>query len=48
MDEERDITETDVDDLWLRELAETLVAEIERYLARRAAFDEFLRGRGDL
>ena len=48
MSDEYDIGEIGVDDLWLQELAEELVREIEDYLGKRAAFDEFLRGQGEL
>jgi hypothetical protein len=42
MDDERDITEIDVDDVWLREWAAVGVAELARYLARHAAFQQYL------
>ncbi len=47
MNENIDITEIDVDELWIREWAEIGLAELERYLARQAAFAEYLRHRGD-
>ena len=47
MNENIDITEIDVDELWIREWAEIGLAELERYLARQAAFAEYLRQRGD-
>lgn len=46
--DEREIAETDVDELWLREWARSGLAELEAYLAKQAAFAEFLRGRPDL
>jgi hypothetical protein len=45
---EREITETGVDELWLREWAEAGLVALETYLAKHAAFAEFLRRRGDL
>jgi hypothetical protein len=45
MGDDTDISEIDVDDLWLREWAEEGIAACERYLARRAAFEEYLRDR---
>ena len=44
----QEIAETDVDELWLREWAQAGFADLERYLAKHAAFAEFLRGRPDL
>lgn len=46
--DEREIAETDVDELWLREWAQTGLVDLEGYLARHAAFAEFLRARPDL
>jgi hypothetical protein len=46
--DEREIAETDVDELWLREWAQTGLVVLERYLAKHAAFAEFLRTRPDL
>jgi hypothetical protein len=48
MSDDTDITEIDVDDLWLREWAEKGIAACELYLARRAAFEEYLRDRGEV
>jgi hypothetical protein len=45
MDENSDITEIDVDELWIREWVEEGIARLERYLERRAAFADFLRER---
>ena len=45
---EREIAETDVDELWLREWAQSGVDALEAYLAKHAAFAEFLRRRADL
>lgn len=45
MDENRDISEIDVDELWIREWAEEGLARLERYLERHAAFESFLRER---
>jgi hypothetical protein len=45
MDDERDITAIDVDELWIREWVEDGMAKLERYLERRAAFADFLRER---
>jgi hypothetical protein len=47
MDESLDITEIDVDELWLREWVEDGLAQLERYLAKHAAFADFLRQRGE-
>jgi hypothetical protein len=44
----REIAETDVDELWLREWAQSGLLELEAYLAKHAAFAEFLRRRADL
>jgi hypothetical protein len=38
----------DVDELWLREWAARGIAAIERTLAKHAAFEDYLRARGDL
>ena len=38
-----EIAETDVDDLWLREWAQSGLVALEAYLAKHAAFTEFLR-----
>ena len=46
--DEREIATTDVDDLWLREWAQAGVEALEGYLAKHAAFAEFLRLRADL
>ena len=46
--DERDILETDVDELWLREWARSGLVDLEAYLAKHAAFAEYLRGRPDL
>lgn len=45
---EREIAETDVDELWLREWAQSGLADLQAYLAKHAAFAEFLRRRPDL
>ena len=47
MDDESDTTAIDVDELWLREWAGEGLAELGRYLAKRAAFADFLRERGE-
>ena len=44
----REIAETDVDELWLREWAQSGLVAFEAYLAKQAAFAEFLRRRPDL
>lgn len=44
--EKIEITELDVDELWLREWAELGIESLERYLAKQAAFAEFLRTKG--
>jgi hypothetical protein len=44
----REIAETDVDELWLREWAQSGLLDLETYLAKHAAFAEFLRRRPDL
>lgn len=46
--DEREILETDVDELWLREWAQSGLVELEAYLAKQAAFAEFLRRRPGL
>ncbi|HEU5207290.1 MAG TPA: hypothetical protein VFT94_06740, partial [Gaiellaceae bacterium] len=46
--DEREIAETDVDELWLREWAQSGLAALDSYLAKHAAFAEFLRRRTDL
>jgi hypothetical protein len=38
----------DVDDIWLQEWAARGIVAIERYLARHAAFAEYLRRHPDL
>jgi hypothetical protein len=45
---EREIAETDVDELWLREWAQAGLVALEAYLAKHAAFAEFLQRRADL
>ncbi len=45
MAETADIRDIDVDELWLREWAEEGLSSLEGYLARRAAFEEYLRSR---
>ena len=45
MSDNADITEIDVDDLWIREWFEDGFAGLERYLATQAAFAEYLRER---
>jgi hypothetical protein len=45
---ERDVTRIDVDQLWLQEWAEAGLAAIEAYLAKHAAFVEFLQRQADL
>jgi hypothetical protein len=44
----REVAETDVDELWLHEWAQTGLVALESYLAKHAAFAEFLRLRPDL
>jgi hypothetical protein len=46
--DEREIAETDVDELWLREWAQSGLVAFDAYLAKHAAFAEFLRRRPDL
>ena len=36
--DEREVVETDVDELWLREWAQSGLVALETYLARHAAF----------
>jgi hypothetical protein len=45
---ERDIAHTDVDELWLREWAEAGLALLQEYLAKHAAFADFLQRRANL
>jgi hypothetical protein len=45
---EHEVLETDVDELWLREWAQSGFVALEWYLAKHAAFAEFLRRRPDL
>jgi hypothetical protein len=45
---EREIAETDVDELWLHEWAQSGLVALGEYLAKHAAFAEFLRRRPDL
>jgi hypothetical protein len=46
--DEREIAETDIDELWLREWALAGISVLEAYLARHAAFADYLRERPDL
>jgi hypothetical protein len=46
--DEREIAETCVDEVWLREWAHVGLVALEGYLAKHAAFAEFLRLRPDL
>jgi hypothetical protein len=46
--DEREIARTDVDELWLREWAQSGLVALDSYLAKHAAFGEFLRRRTDL
>ena len=41
--DEREIVETDVDELWLHEWAQSGLVAAEAYLAKHAVFAEFLR-----
>ena len=41
--DEQEIVETDVDELWLREWAQSGLVALDAYLAKHAAFAEFLR-----
>lgn len=45
MDDTTDITQIDVDELWVREWVEEGLGQLDRYLACHAAFEEFLRTR---
>jgi hypothetical protein len=45
--DETNLTEIDVDELWLREWVEDGIAALERYLANQAAFADFLRRRDE-
>jgi hypothetical protein len=45
MDDVTDVTQIDVDELWLREWVEEGLGRLGRYLACHAAFDEYLRAR---
>ncbi len=47
MSDHADVTEIDVDELWLREWVEDGLVKLERYLERQAAFAAYLRERGD-
>lgn len=42
------ICDVDVDELWIREWVQAGLEELEGYLAKHAAFADFLRQRGDL
>jgi hypothetical protein len=42
---EIEITQTDVDDLWILEWAALLIGQLEASLEKHAAFDQFLRQR---
>jgi hypothetical protein len=44
----REIAETDVDELWLREWAQSGLVALEGYLTKQAAFAEYLRRHPDL
>jgi hypothetical protein len=46
--DEREVARTDIDELWLREWAESGLVALQAYLAKQAAFAEFLRRRADL
>jgi len=46
--DEREIVEMDVDELWLHEWAQSGLVALDAYLAKHAAFAEFLRRRLDL
>ena len=41
--DEREIVETDIDELWLHEWAQSGLVALDAYLAKHAAFAEFLR-----
>ncbi len=43
--DDREIVSTDVDELWLREWAQAGLAGLQEYLAKHAAFADFLRER---
>lgn len=43
--DDREIATTDVDELWLREWAQAGLAALEAYLAKQAAFRDFLQRR---
>ena len=45
MDDNADLIDIDVDELWLHEWAAAGLDELERYLARQAAFADYLRNR---
>jgi hypothetical protein len=45
--DESNLTELDVDEVWLSEWVEDGIAVLERYLANQAAFAEFLRLRDE-
>ena len=44
----RDVKQIDVDQLWLQEWAEAGLTALEAYLAKHAAFAEFLQRQPDL
>lgn len=46
--DEREVVATDVDELWLREWAQSGLVALEAYLAKHAAFADFLRLRPHL
>jgi hypothetical protein len=46
--DEREVTETDVDELWLREWAHSGLVALQDYLAKHAAFADYLLRRPDL
>ena len=46
--DEREIERMDVDELWLREWAQSGLVALDSYLAKHAAFADFLRRRTDL
>jgi hypothetical protein len=46
--DEREIERTDVDELWLREWAHAGLAALQAYLAKHAAFADFLHRRAAL
>lgn len=45
MDESEEIAEIDVDVAWIRDWVADGLAELELYLARHAAFEDYLRRR---